>query len=278
MLLILAVALVVPAWILGAAGLYAPLAIVASLMIATVLLLGWLRVTVDASAVQLRFGIGIIRKQWALSDLRGSRIVRNAWYQGTGIRMIRNGWLYNVAGRQAVELALAGNHVARVGTDDAERLLAAIHSAAGLTRDANAQTPHDESAFNWRAALIMPFLGIVGVLIFMDLRPPIATVDANTLTVRSGTYKSVIPIRDISSVVVSDTLPSIAARTNGFRLGDALRGHFRLTSLGNAMLFVDRDHPPYVMVRSVTALLIVGFRDEARTRELIAALARRPAP
>ena len=46
--------------------------------------------------------------------------------------VIRNGWLYNVSGFDAVELELASGKLCRIGTDEPGRLLHAIEQAAGL--------------------------------------------------------------------------------------------------------------------------------------------------
>ena len=90
-----------------------------------------LTVTVSAEEVALQFGIGLIRKRFSLSDIERVSTVRNHWYNGWGIRLIRNGWLYNVSGFDAVELRFHNGKIARIGTDEPARLLRAITQAAG---------------------------------------------------------------------------------------------------------------------------------------------------
>jgi hypothetical protein len=85
-----------------------------------------LTVTVDETAVQLRFGIGLIRKTIRLSEVTACDPVRNHPLCGWGIRYIGRGWLFNVSGLDAVELALKDGRRIRIGTDDPHGLTAAI--------------------------------------------------------------------------------------------------------------------------------------------------------
>lgn len=84
-------------------GLYVLLAVAAVIALALALFHS-LTVTVNRDEVRLRFGIGLIR----------------------------NGWLYNVSGFDAVELSIANGKVCRIGTDEPRRLLKAIEKVAGL--------------------------------------------------------------------------------------------------------------------------------------------------
>ncbi|MCK4236641.1 MAG: hypothetical protein KAX38_05950 [Candidatus Krumholzibacteria bacterium] len=90
------------------------------------ILFGALTVEVTDTEVHLRFGPGLIRKSFSISDIRRVEVVRNAWYFGWGIRRIPRGWLYNVSGLNAIELEMSDGHLNRIGTDQPEELLAAI--------------------------------------------------------------------------------------------------------------------------------------------------------
>jgi hypothetical protein len=105
---------------------------VAALLVLILALFHSLTVTVSRQEVRLHFGIGLIRKRFALSGIESVRTVRNHWYNGWGIRVIRKGWLYNVSGLDAVELRFHDGKVARIGTDEPVRLVRAIENAMGL--------------------------------------------------------------------------------------------------------------------------------------------------
>ena len=61
--------------------------------------------------------------------------VHNEWWRGWGIRHVPRGWMYNIAGRDSVELELQSGNVFRIGTDDPDGLLAALRSASVTTPD-----------------------------------------------------------------------------------------------------------------------------------------------
>ena len=92
---------------------------------------GSLTVRVDEGAVKLRFGVGLIRRTIPLDRIQAAARVRNRWWYGWGIRLTPHGWLWNVAGLDAVELRLQDGKVFRIGTDDPAGLAAAVEAHLG---------------------------------------------------------------------------------------------------------------------------------------------------
>lgn len=88
-----------------------------------------LTVKVNSDEISWYFGFGFLKKTVAVQDIVKAESVRNRLWYGFGIRSLGNGWLYNVSGLDAVELFLPENKRVRVGTDEPERLLAAINEA-----------------------------------------------------------------------------------------------------------------------------------------------------
>ena len=87
-----------------------------------------LTVSVSHERLSLRFGIGLIKKSFSIGDVRSVEVVRNRWYYGWGIRYTPHGWLFNVSGLDAVEIALGNGRKYRIGTDEPQALLAAIRA------------------------------------------------------------------------------------------------------------------------------------------------------
>lgn len=78
---------------------------------------------VNESKITIAFGIGLIRKTIDLKTVQSVASVRNKWYYGWGIRVIPNGWMYNIAGLQAVEIKRKDkNSVLRIGSKHPEIL------------------------------------------------------------------------------------------------------------------------------------------------------------
>jgi hypothetical protein len=85
-----------------------------------------LTVDVDAQRIQARFGIGLIRKSIPLADIARCEVVRTPTWWGWGMHWTPSGWLYNVSGRAAVRLEMTSQRPVMIGSDEAERLKAAI--------------------------------------------------------------------------------------------------------------------------------------------------------
>ena len=90
-----------------------------------------LETRVEDTHLRLRFGVGIVSLSFPLSDIRSCQPVENKWYHGWGIHLTPNGWLYNIRGLSAVELAFSDGHLCRVGTDDPAGLCRAIVAVIG---------------------------------------------------------------------------------------------------------------------------------------------------
>lgn len=91
-----------------------------------------LTVEVNDRGVLLKFGPGIIRKKFPLGSIKAARAARNEWYYGLGIRMLPNGYLFNVSGLDAVEIDTVDGRTHRIGTDEPAELLKAIQDACRL--------------------------------------------------------------------------------------------------------------------------------------------------
>jgi hypothetical protein len=85
-----------------------------------------LTVDVDDDRILARFGIGLIRRAIPVADITRCEIVRTPVWWGWGLHWTPSGWLYNVSGRAAVRLELKGQRPLMIGSDDTERLKAAI--------------------------------------------------------------------------------------------------------------------------------------------------------
>jgi hypothetical protein len=87
--------------------------------------------TVEVSAHELVwfFGPGVWRKSILRSEIESVVPARNKWWWGWGIHLTPRGWLYNVAGLDAVEVILRDGKTLRIGSDEAEQLADALASS-----------------------------------------------------------------------------------------------------------------------------------------------------
>ena len=81
-----------------------------------------LTVIVDDDSIEIKFGIGLIRKRFGIEMVELCRAVKNNWWYGWGIRKGSKMRLFNVSGLDAVELSMKDGKIYRIGTDEPEKL------------------------------------------------------------------------------------------------------------------------------------------------------------
>ena len=94
-----------------------------------------LTTVLHADHLHCYFGFGVIGRRIPFAEISGVEVVRNSPFYGWGLRLTPHGWLWNVAGLDAVELRLRGGSKFRIGSDEAPQLAAALQQqlkAAGL--------------------------------------------------------------------------------------------------------------------------------------------------
>ena len=257
---------IAPAWFL----------MLPTVLLAVVLLLfGSLRLTITDQTIEAAFGVGLLRKRIPLADVRSVTRVRNPWYCGWGIRSMPNGMLYNVSGFDAVELSLADGRRVRLGTDEPDAVVAALSERHGI-----GVTPASVEAVHGRrlttvvliVALFIVPAAIVGTVVVASIRPVKTNIANGVLSINGGSAHETVPLANILDVTLEPEIPLIARRTNGFSMGSTLRGSFRLQDGEPARLFVERDHPPFVFVRTKDSRIWINVNDADATRALYAAL------
>jgi len=91
-----------------------------------------LTVEISNNHLEIRFGVGIVKKRFEIKDIEKAYPVRNRWYYGWGIRLIPHGWLYNVSGLDAIEFVMSSGKRYRIGTDQPNELAQAVNETRKL--------------------------------------------------------------------------------------------------------------------------------------------------
>jgi hypothetical protein len=88
-----------------------------------------LTIRVSDESVSFKMGVGLFGKTYPISEIESCYEVTTSLLNGFGIRMISNGWLYNVSGNKAIELHFKNKtSVVRIGTDKPEEIASFINS------------------------------------------------------------------------------------------------------------------------------------------------------
>ena len=90
-----------------------------------------LTIRVAEGQLEWYFGPGVLRKQVPLAGIADASPTATSFIEGWGIHLTTRGWLYNVAGRQAVLVTRRDGRRFLLGTDEPAALAAAIRAARG---------------------------------------------------------------------------------------------------------------------------------------------------
>jgi hypothetical protein len=74
-------------------------------------------------ALEIRFGIGLIRKRFKIKGIAAVRPYRTSFWHGWGIHNCSDGLIFNATGFDAVHLTMANGKKYIIGTNDGTRLI-----------------------------------------------------------------------------------------------------------------------------------------------------------
>lgn len=105
---------------------------------------------VTESTLTVRYGIGLVAFRFPLSEITQVTERTVPWYAGYGIRWVGDAWLFNVSGRDAIEVTFASGRKLWVGTDDPDGLAAILRlrmeELRKISMDADNDVSDDASA------------------------------------------------------------------------------------------------------------------------------------
>jgi len=125
---------------------------------------------------------------------------------------------------------------------------------------------------------ILAFLGVILIVVaassFGGLSDPNIYIQNDSLQIK-GMYGLSVRLENITSVtLIEESMREIyggdsVIRTNGFGgMGQSNKGHFRSTTLGAHMLFVQANTSPTIRIQRQGSDIFISFRESERTRQL----------
>ena len=135
MLLLLLAASVVPTAILLLGSRAMPLGaritlgVTIVILLVTALVFSSLTIRVDDERLAWHFGPGVWKKSVPLDEIVDAMPTTTTFLEGWGIHLTGRGWLYNVAGREAVIVTMRDGTQFLLGTDEPQQLVHAIRPA-----------------------------------------------------------------------------------------------------------------------------------------------------
>ena len=227
-----------------------------------------LTITVNETQISFKLGIGLLNKKYKISDLKSCKPVTNSVISGIGIRMLSNGWLYNVTGLKAVELQFKNKKsIIRIGTNRPEEISKLVQSLIG--GNAMISEANERQTKKWINPLwILSILLIVGFVFIPNMIDTKINVEPNELKIK-GVYGLTISYSDIEQIDTISIMPKISLRTNGYAFGKTLIGNFKLSDDSHVKLFIKKGITPFIMIKSKGQLPVyINFKDKKKTVDL----------
>ena len=242
---------------------------VITILLLCLLLLYKLTIILDDKSVSFKMGIGLISKRYKIEDIKSCYPIKNSIVLGFGIRMLSNGWLYNVSGFKSIELHFHNkSSIVRIGTDCPEEVCNAIKETIG-NNDHEETGKVEKKGFSLLHKII--FLGVItfiAAVLFTSTSRTKVILDEKMMKIK-GIYGLTIPYEDLLRVDTISRLPAISIRTNGSAIAGILKGNFRLTDKSSAKLFIRKENPPFLVIRSKERVPVyLNFKEKERTIQL----------
>jgi len=110
---------------------------------------------------------------------------------------------------------------------------------------------------------------VIGVssLMFSGNKASDIIIGSNYIEIK-GMYGTDIKYDDIKEVTLKESIPKIIAKTNGSNLGSKLKGNFKLEELGKVKLFIDKDKPPFIFIKSDQDYIIINLGSRQTTEDI----------
>jgi len=228
-----------------------------------------LTIIIDNSHVSFKLGIGLIQKSYKISDIKACRPVTNSVLSGIGIRMLTNGWLYNVSGFKAIELQFNNKKsVVRIGTNKPDEISSLIQN---LISNELPQQPYNfdkRKQINPLMITVLITLLIPLALVISSNHDTKVTLDNKEFKI-NGFYGQTIPLSDLIQIDTVSFLPKIEMRTNGYAFGKTKIGNFRLSDKSHVKLYIKVGFTPYILIHSKgREPIYMNFENRQKTLKL----------
>jgi len=110
-------------------------------------------------------------------------------------------------------------------------------------------------------------LFVIGIITYGFI--PSKTIFNNDTIRFSGMYGFEINITEIKNVELTDKIPTINMRTNGFSFGTIKKGYFNLDKFGKSRLLVQSDIPLFLIISNSNGKkTIINYKDIKETEQI----------
>ena len=241
-------------------------------MIIGLLIFYKLTILLNDTCISFKLGIGLISRKYLFTDIQCCKAVRNNPAFGVGIRMIPDGWLYNVSGLSAIELTFKNKKTKiRIGTDKPDEISEILGKLINIERPDSTSDYKYKSGYLLAVVIVLVCLTFPTLLILSGSHDTVVTTTDTDFRIK-GMYGITVKYSEIRQLDTIVDLPGIKARTNGYALGVSYKGNFRLRTNEKAKLFIRLGVHPYIFVKTDKHNIYLNFKNRDNTLDLFSVL------
>lgn len=97
---------------------------------------------------------------------------------------------------------------------------------------------------------------------------PVKIIFEGDLIHITGMYGIEFPKSDIKNVSMTENIPSIIKRSNGFSFGSINKGNYTLEKFGKCRLFLQSVNGPYLMItKTNNEIILINFKNKIETEQ-----------
>ncbi|HWT76678.1 MAG TPA: hypothetical protein VN258_18425 [Mobilitalea sp.] len=126
---------------------------------------------------------------------------------------------------------------------------------------------------NNKFSFIFSSIIVIGVAIFLVIlfrsinKETKIDLNDNYFEVK-GLYGANFNYDDVTLIELKDTLPEVTYKTNGADFGEAKKGNFDVSGLGNCKLYILTKNGPFIYLKINDKYVIINYRDKNKTEQL----------
>jgi hypothetical protein len=143
-------------------------------------------------------------------------------------------------------------------------ILVKAQSFDPTTRTADGRMTFQVKVLVWAVSALL--LVVLGGLAYGSM-PPQIRVTSNQVEI-GGIYASQIQMDHIQELSLKNSIPKVVKKTNGFDMGNILKGNFILQDIGHVKLYAHVGRPPYVYILTDEGYVIINYGDARKTQDL----------
>jgi hypothetical protein len=128
------------------------------------------------------------------------------------------------------------------------------------------EVPEKRKRSYWLSSILtFVVIGFISGIMYIGYKPYKLIVKEDTVQI-TGMYGDSWKIEDIQQVTLLDTMPEVILKENGFGLATISKGHFKVSTYGSSLLFIQKQSP-YILIEMDHKPIFINGKNPQQTHD-----------